>query len=347
MRAKASSGSIHGGGNVITSVRFENFKRLRDVTLALGRLNVIVGANGVGKTSVLEALDLVLQYQRDFSTGGARMHAALPGILSRPSATSAALTVATSEHDVVLRVARPPLSTPWVIDRQACGDQQAMEWLRSGPLPRATRCQFDVRVLAEPGAEPDDVPVLHPSGRGLPLVVQYHQGLRDGSLERMEQGLASIVPGARRVRALPARVGEETGARLEVEFDEVGWIRSEQLSEGTLLAVALCAAVRHDPAEVLLLDDIDRGLHPLAQQQVVALLRGILAEQPNLQIVATAHSPFVLDSLEATEVFVAGSAPAGGSRVRRLDTHPAWTEYANLLRSGEFWSMIGEGWVGQ
>ena len=46
-----------------------------------------------------------------------------------------------------------------------------------------------------------------------------------------------------------------------------------------------------------------------------------MAEQPNLQIVATAHSPFVLDSLEATEVFVAGSAPAGGVSIGWIFKH--------------------------
>jgi predicted ATPase len=41
---------------VIRSVRIRNYKSLRDVTIEPGSLTVFVGANGSGKTSVLEAI---------------------------------------------------------------------------------------------------------------------------------------------------------------------------------------------------------------------------------------------------------------------------------------------------
>ena len=41
---------------MITSIRLQNFKGHRDTTVPLGRLTVLVGPNGSGKTSVLEAL---------------------------------------------------------------------------------------------------------------------------------------------------------------------------------------------------------------------------------------------------------------------------------------------------
>lgn len=47
---------------MIESVHFQNFKSLRDVELAgLQRLTVIVGPNGVGKSSVLQGLHLLSQ----------------------------------------------------------------------------------------------------------------------------------------------------------------------------------------------------------------------------------------------------------------------------------------------
>lgn len=44
---------------MITSIRLQSFKGHRDTTVPLGRLTVLVGPNGTGKTSVLQALRLI------------------------------------------------------------------------------------------------------------------------------------------------------------------------------------------------------------------------------------------------------------------------------------------------
>jgi AAA15 family ATPase/GTPase len=41
---------------MIESIKFQNFKALRDTTLPLGRFTLIVGPNGSGKTTALNAL---------------------------------------------------------------------------------------------------------------------------------------------------------------------------------------------------------------------------------------------------------------------------------------------------
>jgi AAA15 family ATPase/GTPase len=50
--------------SMIDLVHFENFKSLQDVTLDLGRLTALVGANGCGKSSVLQAMHLLSQWAR-------------------------------------------------------------------------------------------------------------------------------------------------------------------------------------------------------------------------------------------------------------------------------------------
>jgi AAA15 family ATPase/GTPase len=45
---------------MVDRVELLNFKLLRDVQVDLGRLNVFVGRNGVGKSSVLRGLDLLM-----------------------------------------------------------------------------------------------------------------------------------------------------------------------------------------------------------------------------------------------------------------------------------------------
>jgi predicted ATPase len=49
---------------MINAVRFVNFKSLADVTFPLGQFNCLVGMNGAGKSTVLQAFDLLSQLMR-------------------------------------------------------------------------------------------------------------------------------------------------------------------------------------------------------------------------------------------------------------------------------------------
>src|SRR5581483_1447783 len=63
-----------GAVGMIESIRFKNFKVLRDTTLPLGRFTLIVGPNGSGKSTVFQALQAAnsrctLTYSRIVSAG--------------------------------------------------------------------------------------------------------------------------------------------------------------------------------------------------------------------------------------------------------------------------------------
>ena len=49
---------------MINSVRFVNFKSLVEVTIPLGQFNCLVGMNGAGKSTVLQAFDFLSQLMR-------------------------------------------------------------------------------------------------------------------------------------------------------------------------------------------------------------------------------------------------------------------------------------------
>lgn len=43
---------------MITEIKIENFKSLHDLTLNVGRFNILIGENGSGKSNILEAITL-------------------------------------------------------------------------------------------------------------------------------------------------------------------------------------------------------------------------------------------------------------------------------------------------
>ncbi len=91
----------------------------------------------------------------------------------------------------------------------------------------------------------------------------------------------------------------------------------------------------------------DRGLHPKAQRDLVVQLRKLLERDPELQIIATSHSPYLVDHLEPQEVRLSTVLPDGTIRFAALTDHPDFERWKEAMRPGEFWSTVGEQWVGE
>ena len=134
----------------------------------------------------------------------------------------------------------------------------------------------------------------------------------------------------------------------ELVFDVVGAQRlpASVMSEGTLITTALITLLESPSCpRVLLLDDLEQGLHPKAQRELVQQLKKIMGERPELQVVATTHSPYIVDELEPEDVQLLALSEKGSSEVKRLSDHPRAGEALEILTTGEFWSAEGEEWV--
>src|SRR5207244_1762002 len=102
---------------------------------------------------------------------------------------------------------------------------------------------------------------------------------------------------------------------LVFDFEGAPDIPADLAGEGTILVLGLLTVLL-GPARprVILFDDLDRGLHPLAQTSLIAVLRTILDQNLELQVVATTHSPYVLDDLKPNEVRLTALRPDGTAR---------------------------------
>ena len=128
-------------------------------------------------------------------------------------------------------------------------------------------------------------------------------------------------------------------------YDEMD-LKGSDMSDGTLylLAVMFLIHALNEPA-VLLLDDIEQGLHPRAQQNLVRQLRTLVGKRRELQIIATTHSPFVIDEFSPEDVWLLTPDESGVSRAKRLVDHPNQKEALKVLTPGELWASEGEAWI--
>lgn len=130
-----------------------------------------------------------------------------------------------------------------------------------------------------------------------------------------------------------------------IVFDMVGApsLPAHAVSEGTVLVLALLTVVlgARRP-NLVLIDGIDHGLHPKAQREFVSLIRTLLKQNADLQIVATTHSPYFLDCLEPKEVRQTALDEQRAASCRPLQDHPDFKKWKDEMTPGEFWSHIGE-----
>jgi predicted ATPase len=119
----------------------------------------------------------------------------------------------------------------------------------------------------------------------------------------------------------------------EAGFKVPGWL----LSTGTMRVLALLALLRHpSPPPVILIEEIENGLDPSTVHLIVQEIKNAVGEG-RTQVIATSHSPYLLDQLELSDIVV----------VDRFDDGPAFTrpneaelkEWAQRFRPGKLYTM--------
>jgi AAA15 family ATPase/GTPase len=183
------------------------------------------------------------------------------------------------------------------------------------------------------------------------------------SLQKM---LKQIVPSVRKIGTRRAKVFLDRQRLIEVDGKSIAYADSQEvigqeifldmatgdripasaISEGTMLTLGLLTVLMNpQQPNLVLLDDIEQGLHPKAQRELITVFKQIVQANPKLQIIFTTHSPYIIDELEPSQVHVLSNAKDGFTRAKRLDEHPDIEWAKQTLTTGEFWDAEGEDWV--
>lgn len=352
---------------MLDRIRLQNFKTHRDTEIELGRLTVLVGPNGAGKSSVLQAIRMLrglLHNPAEYRLSPLKFMTTLPQ--NGASVEACALHIAGTFVDGApwsRAFGAQPLSTNRMQVRTAPGAPTSERPIE--PELVAILLTPNPSRLAAPVPATFVTPVMASDGEGLADVLAKMQLEDTDSFQALQAALRAVVPqvqrvGVRRVQiakktpviestAKGPQIGSRDEAQLahELTFDVSGrrGIPADMMSGGTLLVLGILALL-YSPARprILLLDDIDHGLHPRAQWDLLRQLRRLLEQFPDLQIVATSHSPDLVDELDPKEVVVMALRDDGTSAAKPLTACPR-EDMLGVLRAGQLWSAVGEDWV--
>ncbi|MBI2899588.1 MAG: AAA family ATPase [Planctomycetes bacterium] len=278
---------------ILAALKFTNFKALRNATLPLGSFTLIVGPNGSGKTTALQGL-LILsgQARHDY-----------PSMASVGIKDQEVVKIAADWKYEARSVAQTVLQFNRGGGRISDTDANGIESGAGGPaqnyLSRVRYYSLDPRALCR-NVQLQPRMGLSEDGSGLAGVLD---NLRDTSPERFE-GL-----NAEFSRWLPEfdRILFSTptdGARavsLRLRGTTYG-VPATEVSQGSLLALAiLTLAYLPIPPSLVCFEEPDRGLHPRLLRDVrdalyrLAYPKKLGEERTPVQVVATTHSPYLLD----------------------------------------------------
>jgi predicted ATPase len=327
-------------GRVIASIAFRNFKALRNTQVALAPFNLIIGPNGSGKTSLIQAVIGL----RDL----ARLRV-LPLSAERP---------ATAESPEIRFRFAPPFAE--IEARLGCASDFVCNLLEvSSPSPeiweraraellRARSYFFDPAKMAQP-ADATAGERLASNGENLAAVLAWRRAKDAEAVALLEREFCRLFP---EFSGLDLRKNDagliELGAALGQQSRVV---RAENLSQGTLFALAILAVVLDPlPPSIVCLEEIDRGMHPRMLREIQDALYRLsyprLSERPGnpVLVLATTHSPYMLDLFrDHPEEVIIAQKEGQEARFERLGDR---ADLKELLQEGSLGDMWYAGILG-
>lgn len=363
---------------MIHSATISYFKGIAFEELGFDPLTVIVGANGTGKTSVLEALFLAIEACANQGPDSFLGEWSLENIASRIGPEDTKVDCRTDDgtfgfesffFEKILTIPGQPKVRDF--EKQDRWDWKALPEDGSESMRLAGQCwparflKFQPDSLAADsylGAIP---PAMDQSGYGLPTVLGDLRKSDDRRFKLILDDMRKLVPNIENIRVVGTTLTRDEIEILEVEgrsishpiersypadslvIDFIGakGVPASGISSGTLILLGLLTLLHgEDSVKTVLIDDFGDGLHPQAQRELMRLLKAF-TERNDIQIIATTHSPFMLDNLSGDQVLLSTVDSKGHCVFGTMSDHPEFEKWKEEMTPGEYWTMIGEKWV--
>jgi predicted ATPase len=351
---------------IIERLELAGYKSIRQASIDLTRLNVLIGSNGAGKSNLVSffaMLSAALGNKRDEYVGRHGGPNALFHLGAKhTSEIAAAITMKTDLGHRTLETRfgfRAPdgLNFYGWLDKDTNRDLENSQYKESGYgyiflyhirilRDRQATYHLDDTSLTAPIRLEDyiqDNQRLHSDARNLAAILYLYKTRNPKTYQRIRSTVRMVAPSFDDFALEPQRLNPNN---ILLNWRQQGsdyLFGPHQVSDGTLRAMALITLFlqpEEDLPDLLIVDEPELGLHPYALTIVAGLIR---AASVQTQVIVTTQSTAFLDQFGVDEIIVVDSEQ-GASQFRRLDPEQLkdWLEEYSV---GELWqkNVIGGG----
>lgn len=360
----------------LTQITVQGYKSIKDQTLDLGRLNVLIGGNGVGKSNLIgvfkflrEIYDQQLQ-ESVASAGGANSVLHFGRKITEKIRFQAVFAEEGESQKNAYRIYLTPTDRDsLIITVESAGFQDAKHyarpyWEELGPVhaesllneTKSTRITKWVKedlssyrvyhfhdtskdALVKQTCNLDDNRFFQPDARNLAAFLYWMKLKHPDQLQLIEDVISQIAPFFSGFQLAPTRLNED---KIRLEWRERGndmYFNAHQLSDGTLRFICLATLLLQPKLpRMILLDEPELGLHPAA----IILLSELLQQAAQkTQLLVSTQSVTLVNQLQPDDVWVADRVD-GATQFRHL-AQENLSEWTGSYALGELWekNIIG------
>ena len=304
---------------MLERIKVKNFRCLRNVTVPLRPLTVLVGPNDSGKSAFLMALQYLTNIRN------------LDALDPWRAENSESVEVEGEQPGTLFR-------------------RRGNQGTHGGPLDDllpislfqlpSTGIEMHSSGYSDEGRPPD----IDPQGRGIPSLLDHLLRRDRKRFFDVVNAMKALVRGFEEIEIATPDAGSR---RIDFLIEHGFRISGDRTSVGLRLMLFFVTLAHHPyPSRTILLEEPENGVHPKRLADVMKLLReitqGILGGHA-AQVILTTHSPYLLDQLDLAQDQVLvfkrnddGSRTAEPADAERLKT------FLDEFMLGEVWYNEGE-----
>lgn len=125
--------------------------------------------------------------------------------------------------------------------------------------------------------------------------------------------------------------------KVAESFRDFSEVSVAHMSDGFMRLLAICAIPElPDSVSMVLLDEIEDGIEPHILSRLIDLIRA----ESKAQIIATSHSPLLLNGIPVGDIRLVGRQPNGRTIAAKASELKTFQEGAEYLGAGELWASV-------
>jgi predicted ATPase len=343
---------------MITNIKIKGYKSIKDLDLDLKSINILIGANGAGKSNFISFFKLLNNIyekrlaQYSLRSGlnnllyyGKKNTTEIKGEISFNTGNAYLFELVPTDDDALfIKVEKSffnknsfytaDVKESMIQDSNSFRDKYLRELLNGFKIYHFHDTSYSAPLRSS--CDLSDNRILKEDGSNLPAFLYYLQQKHPLNFNRIEKVTKSIIPFFEKFNLSPDNLDQN---RIKLEWIEKEhpdtYFNATNLSDGSLRFIALTTLLlQPNLPKVIIIDEPELGLHPQSIIKLAGMIKSV--SQKDCQLIISTQSVNLLNDFEPEDIITVDK-DGGQSTFKRADRSEL-EGWLNNYTLGELWT---------